>query len=356
MKKTRKLIRRYYAERYLLITIVSFAFSVSITRLFLEITGYPQLGNSELHIAHVLWGGLLLFAGGLFPLIFANKRAFDLSALLSGIGVGLFIDEVGKFITQSNNYFFPAAAPIIYAFFLITVFVFLLVKRAKASDLRSALYQVIEQFEEILEGDLSRYERDRMLASIRSALENDKNPGLSEVANHLSGYLKDQEESLVPHQPDFLGKIVDRWLKFEEKVFKNPHFFTWLQVIWGGWGLVILSHPLIALFSAQAKIAMPGFLAEILASDLLSLPDLSVFGIIRLSGEALCGFLLISAVFLSAKRRNHLSVLIAQVSLLILLLLVNVFIFYFDQFSSILFSMIQVIILIVTIRYNRHYS
>jgi hypothetical protein len=25
------------------------------------VTGYPQIGNSTLHIAHVLWGGLLLF-------------------------------------------------------------------------------------------------------------------------------------------------------------------------------------------------------------------------------------------------------------------------------------------------------
>jgi hypothetical protein len=60
-------VRRYYAERYLLITIISFALSVSITRFFLNITGYPQIGGSKLHIAHVLWGGLLLFYWGTLP-------------------------------------------------------------------------------------------------------------------------------------------------------------------------------------------------------------------------------------------------------------------------------------------------
>lgn len=51
-------VRRPAAERYLLITLLSFAMSVSLTRLFLELSGYPQLGSGTLHIAHVLWGSL----------------------------------------------------------------------------------------------------------------------------------------------------------------------------------------------------------------------------------------------------------------------------------------------------------
>ena len=221
-REARRLVRRYYAERYLLITIISFAFSVSLTRFFLDLTGYLQIGGSQLHIAHVLWGGLLLFAGGLFPLIFANKRAFDLSALFSGVGVGLFIDEVGKFITANNDYFFPAAAPIVYALFLLTLLVFQLVRRSWPTDVRSTLYHVIEQFEEVLEGDLSQIERDRMIASIRAALVADKNSDLAIVANNLLGYLQDQRESLVPHQPDFLEKLAIGYLKFEERIFRAP--------------------------------------------------------------------------------------------------------------------------------------
>jgi len=111
-----KPVRRRGAERYLQLTVLSFAASVSLTRLVLELTGYPQLGNSTLHIAHVLYGGVILYAASLIPLLYANRWAYTWGAILSGVGVGLFIDEVGKFITQSNDYFFRAAAPIIYAF------------------------------------------------------------------------------------------------------------------------------------------------------------------------------------------------------------------------------------------------
>ena len=95
-----------------MITLISFAFSVGGTRLFLEVLGYPQLGGGQLHIAHVLWGGLFLFVASLLPLILINRWGLRLSALLAGFGIGLFIDEVGKFITQTNDYFYPAAAPI----------------------------------------------------------------------------------------------------------------------------------------------------------------------------------------------------------------------------------------------------
>src|SRR3970040_3181863 len=102
--RIRRPVRRGRVERYLLLTLLSFAASVALTRLFLELTGYPQLGNSELHIAHVLWGGLMLFVAALLPLIYANRWVYDAGALLAGIGVGLFIDAVGKLINQSNTY------------------------------------------------------------------------------------------------------------------------------------------------------------------------------------------------------------------------------------------------------------
>ena len=130
-------VKRENAERYVLLSLVSFAATVILTRGFLALTGYPQLGNGELHIAHVLWGGLFLFAGGLLPLILANRWALNYSAIFSGIGVGLFIDEVGKFITQSNNYFYPPAAPIIYAFFLLTVLVYLQCRQTSRSKPKS---------------------------------------------------------------------------------------------------------------------------------------------------------------------------------------------------------------------------
>jgi hypothetical protein len=53
--RLRQPVRREGAERYLFLTLVSFAATVLATRGFLELTGYPRIGGGELHIAHALW-------------------------------------------------------------------------------------------------------------------------------------------------------------------------------------------------------------------------------------------------------------------------------------------------------------
>jgi hypothetical protein len=117
------------AERYLLLTIVSFVVAVVGTRWYLQATGYPQVGGGELHVAHMLWGGLALVVAALLPLVVAAGWALTASAILAGAGTGLFIDEVGKFITSSNDYFYPLAAPLIYGMLLALVLVFVVVRR-----------------------------------------------------------------------------------------------------------------------------------------------------------------------------------------------------------------------------------
>ena len=57
--KTRRAVKRPFAETYILISLTAFALTVVVTRVFLELAGYPQVGNSVLHIAHAIWGGLL---------------------------------------------------------------------------------------------------------------------------------------------------------------------------------------------------------------------------------------------------------------------------------------------------------
>jgi hypothetical protein len=93
--------------------------TVLVVRSALAATGYPQVGGNGLHVAHVLYGGLLMGIAIASVEILPGTRARLHAALIGGVGFGLFIDEVGKFLTKDVNYFFRPAVAIIYAVFVI---------------------------------------------------------------------------------------------------------------------------------------------------------------------------------------------------------------------------------------------
>ena len=135
-----RLVKQNTADSFLLVLMASFGVSVIVVRLLLELSGYPQIGDNTYHLAHLLWGGLLLFLGILLLLLFSNRWLFWVVAVMGGVGIGLFIDEVGKFITQNNDYFFPLAFPIIYAFMLVCVWIYLRVRGRYRQAIREPCY------------------------------------------------------------------------------------------------------------------------------------------------------------------------------------------------------------------------
>lgn len=92
--------------------------TILITRFYLEITGYPQISGDTLHISHLLPGALLMLLAILMMLAAVNRSVRDFSAVVSGIGFGLVWDELGKFITKNNDYFFQQAPGLIYLTFV----------------------------------------------------------------------------------------------------------------------------------------------------------------------------------------------------------------------------------------------
>src|SRR4051794_30332204 len=151
---TRRPVAREEAAGYLPLLVVAFVVTVTITRLFLAATGYPRIGGSTFHFAHALWGGLLLVVAVVVQLLWANRWALRLAAGCAGIGVGLFMDEVGKFITTRNDYFFPLAAPIVYLAMVVLGWIAFRARRRRPPTDRERLYEVLDDLQDLADGRL----------------------------------------------------------------------------------------------------------------------------------------------------------------------------------------------------------
>lgn len=131
-------------------------------RAFLAATGYPQVGGSGLHIAHLLWGGLGLAIALIISMSVLGKRSKTIAALIGGIGFGFFIDEVGKFVTSTNDYFFKPAIALIYIAFVAIALVLRFVRSRRITP-NAALANALDMIADAHATGLSESEQTRIL-------------------------------------------------------------------------------------------------------------------------------------------------------------------------------------------------
>ena len=124
MKQDRVTIRDTDAGDSLEILLITAIATILGIRVYLHVTGYPQIGGGTLHIAHMLWGGLSMMVALVILLTFWNPSLRRMAAVFAGIGWGTFIDELGKFITKDNDYFFQPTFAVLYILFMVMFFIF----------------------------------------------------------------------------------------------------------------------------------------------------------------------------------------------------------------------------------------
>jgi hypothetical protein len=159
----------------------------------------------------MLWGGIFMLAALTVSLAFLGARAQRITAVLGGIGFGVFIDELGKFITKDNDYFYHPAIGLIYAVFIVLYLAFNFLSRSEKLTSREYQLNALSQLEEAIIHGMDPYEKERVTHLLSRASHD------SQITRMLKDFL-DDVRTVPSDDPHFIkvltGKINRQYKKF----------------------------------------------------------------------------------------------------------------------------------------------
>lgn len=259
------------------------AATVLIIRTQLWATNYPQLGGRGLHIAHLLYGGIFMVIAIALLLIYLNRSIRRPAAIVGGIGFGFFIDELGKFITSDNNYFFKPAAALIYLVFLGSYVLVRRLQRRRGLTEIERISNALDLVAEAARHDLDVREKQRALAMLRDA---DPDDPMVEPVRMLLERL-DAIPAPEPRWPTRLAlRARDTYLALVERPWFD-RLLVAVIVVWGGLSLVLTFQLVLSLgldLGGAAPDAISDDLADLSFINWASLVSSTTSGVLVLVG------------------------------------------------------------------------
>lgn len=297
--------------------------TILIMRTILSVTNYPQLGGDGLHIAHVLPGGLLMLIALVLSIGFINKEARGLAAFFGGVGFGLFIDELGKFLTSNTNYFFEPTVALIYVVFVALFLALHFIGDRRVSRLEY-IVNAIETSKEVVIHDLDETEQRRALEYLKHA--DQSNPAVRQFRTLLK-----EVESPPPENPGLLLRW-RRWLgRRYQSVVTRPWFNRVVVTVFVAGSVIQLGVIAYDIFSDHRDMLSFADWGELVSSGIASV--LVVIGVYRL----------IRGKRLAAYRWFERAVLVS-------IFITQFFLFFRDQFHG-LVGLFASLVVLLTLRY-----
>jgi hypothetical protein len=309
--------------------LVSAVSSILFIRFFLTITGFPHVGGSSLHIAHMLWGGFLLMIAVVMVLSFLGNRTLRIASVIGGIGFGVFIDELGKFITSNNDYFFEPTIALLYIIFLVLFFVFRYIEQHQALTQKEYVMNAFQLFEEVINNDLDTAERAKLLQYIRHAKNYqfaDELLALATAVETAPPKQKSRWQKLFQEIDDFFRSFIDSVL-FRKVVI----LFFVLE------SLVLIANLILVIMNSSGHIPF-------ITPELPDRATITFWGEI-ISITASSYFVLIGIGYFRFNRQKAYEMF--KYSLLISILLTQFFEFYHEQFAALVGLSINLVVLSV---------
>lgn len=333
------LVKRSSAADNVLLFLITAAASVLLTRLYLYIFDYPQIGGRYFHIAHAIIGGALLTISYLLLLCFHGRRVRQLTAVLSGWGFGQFIDEVGKFITRDNNYFYQPTPVIIYVCFIIVFFVYRRLDKYTPKDPRELTYDLIEKLEDLADNKFFHSSRDAIQETIRKIIRSPRSH-YHYFAHGVGRLVEAVPIRTNPRPHHILGSLKSSWKWLDDfTAERRPVFYGLIGIF--------------LVYVAVTFWTMTAFIYRF-SQDSLNPAQYGITSrvewfvyLAELSSQVISALWMCQGFWKLIKRQRRKALVLFKNAIAINILITHVFAFYIEQFSAAISLLVMLVLFVL---------
>src|SRR2546427_448542 len=318
------------ADEALFISVAVFSVAATIDEvggvraggLVLGHTGYRGRVGGGLHIAHMLWGGTMMVAAVLLLLSNLGQRIRRAAAVVAGLGFGLFIDELGKFITSDNNYFYRPAIALIYVVFVLLFLWWRSLERHRVWDEQTYLANALMLLQDAALHDLDPTEKYHLVRWLRQS---------GDAGTALLGNIEQEVAARRPDLPrrsPLAARL--RWIQRRVEGVLRSRWTGRIAIA------VLLIRLLAAVTASLALVYAPNATGPGETVDLPLLLASAVSG----------GLTLVGVVYLILRSRAH-ALRWFRRSILATIFLTDLFTFYYQQLGAVADLAVDLILLAV---------
>lgn len=348
----KNLIKRENAADLILILMISGLITLLVTRFYLQLRGWPTISFGVWHIAHANWGGILMVIGCMLTLIFHGEKIRKTSAIVSGMGWGLFVDEVGKYITKNNDYWFQPAIIIIYISFIILYLIYRHLEINQLQDTKTLLYTAITKLEDVAENELDDNEKREMVKNLEKVIRKEKDLNIKNLAKGLKLFFEKQETKKINPNSWWRVLITKTGYYSYNKFFKTRMVTYGLVVYASVWAIDRIQETIRILINPQ-KMQMLQKFSD--GYDLISKSDFYMMTG-KIFFDLIAAIFFVMGIFFMTTKKKFKGLRFFQMGLIVSIFLSSVFKLYFEQFSEVWVLATSIILFFVISKMKKEIS